>query len=150
MKDALRRKIFVGCRELGLDADARQAIQLAETGKASMSDMNEADLKLVLNRLEKDGFKPASKGRKFKKSDRKDIRIIHVLWKKIGETGALKDPSRKGLNAFIRSRFSNVWGYEIADVDMLREWKEIDDVIQALKAWAERAEADFHFEDHTR
>ena len=150
MKDALRRQIFVGCRELGLNNDARQALQLAETGKASLRDMSEPELTLVLNRLKKDGFNPVSKGKKFKKSDRKDIRIIHVLWRKIGETGALKDPSRKGLNAFIRSRFSEIWGYEIADVDMLREWKEIDDVIQALKAWAERTNADFDFEDHTR
>jgi hypothetical protein len=33
---------------------------------------------------------------------------------------------------------------------MLREWKLIDDVIQALKSWGRRADIDFDWEDHAR
>jgi len=57
MSRALQQKIHVGCRQLGLDADARRDLQLVVTGKASMSDMSDTELKSVLKRLEKEGFK---------------------------------------------------------------------------------------------
>ncbi|NRB20218.1 MAG: DUF1018 domain-containing protein, partial [Rhodobacteraceae bacterium] len=52
----------VSCRQLGLDGDARRALQLVETGKASMKEMDGADLLKVIKRLKKDGFKTSSKG----------------------------------------------------------------------------------------
>lgn len=151
MKRALQQKIHIGCRDLGLDSDARRDLQLAETGKASMKDMSEADLKLVLKRLVNDGFKASSKkGEKRKKAPRPDLRLVHVLWKKLGEAGELRDPSRKGLNKFIQKRFAKTWGSVPADVDMLREWIQIDDVIQALKSWGTRADIDFEWDDHAK
>lgn len=151
MTQALNRKIFVGCRSLSLDADARRALQLAETGKSSLSDMTDADKLKVIARLEKDGFKPSSKGRfKHKKAPRADLRLVHVLWKKLGDAGALKRPGRDGLNAFIRSRFGKAWGSVPADVDMLRDGLQIDDVVRALKDWGERVGIDFDWEDHTK
>lgn len=152
MSRALDKKIFVGCRELGLDADARHDLQLQVTGKASLSDMDDGDKQKVLSHLKASGFKTSTHKAhtRHKTAPRADLRMIHVLWKKLGETGALRDPTRQGLNAFIRKRFGTTWGSVPADVDMLREWKLIDDVIQALKAWAERTDADFDLEDHTK
>lgn len=151
MNRPLQRLIFAACRQLGLDDEARRDLQVSLTGKASMRDMTEAELKLVVDRLKSNGFvdqKPREA--QHKPAPRRDLRLIHVLWKKLGEAGALRDPSRAGLNTFIRARFGNVWGSVPADVDMLREWRQIDDVIQALKAWGERAEIDFDWEDHRR
>lgn len=140
--------IHVGCRELGLDADARRDLQLNATGKASMRDMTDVELKLVVNRLKAAGFKVSGQSKKRAPAPRKDLRLIHVLWSKLGEAGALRDPTRAGLNKFIRARFEKSWQSVPADVDMLREWAQIDDVIQALKSWGNRAEIDFDWEDH--
>ena len=144
MTRALQKKIHVGCRQLGLDSDARRDLQTAVTGKSSMRDMDARELKLVIDRLKANGFedtKPTSKGHKA--APRADLRLIHVLWRKLGDADALERPDREGLNAFIRSQFGEKWASVPADVDMLRDWKQIDAVINALVSWGKRAEIDF-------
>lgn len=148
---ALQRLIFAACRQLGLDDEARRDLQVSVTGKESLRDMDDRELKLVVDRLKASGFDDSkSRNIKHKPAPRADLRMIHVLWRKLGERGALRDPTRDGLNRFIRARFGASWGSVPADVDMLREWRLIDDVIQALKSWGERAEIDFDWEDHAR
>ena len=147
----LQKLIFAGCRELNMREEDRQAMQKRVTGKASMRDMSEADLKLVVNELKSKGFVVRKSGKtKHKRAERRDVRLIHVLWKKLGDAGALRDPSRKGLNAFISRRFGNAWGFVPVDVDQLSDWQKIDQVIQALKNWGEREEIDFDWEAHQR
>lgn len=149
MTRPLQQMIHVACRELHIDQDGRRDLQLAVCGKASMRDMTERDLGKVLDRLKSDGFKPDFKGRKKRKSaPRADLRLIHVLWRKLGHAGDLREPGRKGLNSFIRARFGTVWGSVPADIDMLRDWKQIDQVIQALKSWGKRVDIDFDWDQH--
>ncbi|MGR3481655.1 gp16 family protein [Salipiger marinus] len=138
---SLQRMIHVGCRQLGLDAEARRALQQQVTGKASLSEMTAAELRLVVDRLTKDGFRAETRGRR-KPAPRADLRLIHVLWRKLGEAGVLERPDRAGLNTFIRARFEARWGAVPADVDMLRDWQQIDAVLQALIAWGRRAQID--------
>lgn len=136
---ALQRKIFVGCRELGLDDDARHDLQLAATGKDSLSDMTEVELQQVLDRLKECGFKPVSTGGKRRKTaPRADLRFVHVMWRLLGDAGALKRPDRDGLNAFIRSQFEGKWDFVPIDVDALRRADQISDVIEALKDMCRR------------
>lgn len=142
MTRALQKLIHVGCRELGLDADARHDLQLAVCGKASMSDMTEAELERILDRLKQSGFKVATKGRR-PAAPRADLRLIHVLWKKLGDAGALSRPDRAGLNAFIRARFGGIWQSVPADIDMLRDADQIEAVVAALRAWGKRVGIDF-------
>lgn len=137
MSAALIRKVHVGCRQLGIDNDTRRDLQRQVTGKDSLSAMNEAELKGVLKALENRGFKPAPKGR-HAPAPRADLRYVHKLWSLLGAAAALREPGRAGLNAFIRARFGRVWGSVPADVDMLREWAQIADVIDALKAMCRR------------
>lgn len=137
---ALQRTVHVACRELGIDGEARRDLQLAVTGKESMADMSEADLAQLLDRLKADGFR-LRKPRKA--APRADLRLIHVLWKKLGEAGELDRPGREGLNAFIRARFGEAWGSVPADIDMLREPRQIEAVVRALKDWGRRAGIDF-------
>lgn len=148
MSAALRKTIFAGCRALGLDDEARRDLQLVATGKESLRDMTQADLLAMVQALKSRGFNPVSKAVKRPVAPRADLRLIHVLWRKLGEAGALDRPDRDGLNAFIRSRFGDHWGSVPADVDMLREWSQIDQVVEALKAWGKRAEIDFDWEEH--
>jgi len=144
--ETLRKQIFVGCNQLGLDNDTRRDLQLAATNKASLTDMTEAELKLVVDALKSKGFVVAKTGKsKHKRAASADLRLIHVLWKKLGEAGALDRPDRAGLNAFVRKHIEESGGIAPADVDMLKNHYEIDGVIQALKAWVRRAGADFDF-----
>lgn len=132
--------IFVGCKQLGLDDDARHDLQLAATGKDSLSDMTEAELTLVINRLKESGFKPFGKpGSKARKTaPRADLRFVHVMWRLLGEAGALNRPDRDGLNAFIRSQFEGKWDFVPIDIDALRRADQISDVIEALKDMCRR------------
>ena len=144
MTDAakLKRMIHVGCRDLGLDSDVRHDLQLAATGKASLTDMTEAELKAVLDALKKRGFKAgfkgASKGR-HAPAPRADLRFIHAMWTLLGNAEAVRQPGRAGLNAFVRSAFEGKWQSVPIDIDALRDPGQIDDVVQALKAMCRRA-----------
>ncbi|RJE87117.1 regulatory protein GemA [Paracoccus onubensis] len=138
----LQRMIHVGCKQLGLDDTTRHDLQLLVTGKTSMRDMSEADLLSMIEALKKRGFKAgfsdSKKGRRAPAS-RADLRFIHVLWKLLGDAGALKRPGRDGLNAFIRSRFEGKWQSVPIDIDALREAGQINDVTRALKDMCRRA-----------
>lgn len=138
----LQRMIHVGCKQLGLDEDARRGLQLVATGKASMSDMTDAELRKVVEALKARGFKAGfnghSKGRK-PVAPRGDLRFIHVLWRLLDEAGAVRQPGRAGLNAFIRSRFEGSWQSVPIDVDALRDAEQINAVVRALKSMCRRA-----------
>lgn len=144
----LKRMIHVGCKQLGLDNDTRRDLQLVATGKASMADMSEPELRRMVEALKQRGFKPygnpyftdghdRKKGRAT--APRADLRFVHVLWSQLGKAGALKRPGRDGLNAFIRSRFEGKWQSVPIDVDALRDAGQINDVIRALKDMCRRA-----------
>lgn len=146
-RNALIRKIQATARQIGLEAEDRHDLQLQLTGKASLKDMSLPELVLVADNLSaRSGQTPGK--RPMAKDAR--IRLIHVLWRKLGEAGALKDPTRRGLNAFVRRRFQAAWGTVPMDVDQLREPLQIDDVVQALKDWGRRADIDFDWEDHRK
>lgn len=146
----LQKMIHVGCKQLGLDETTRHDLQLVATGKASMSDMTEVELKKMVAALKERGFRPVgetcSRGRKgpvkggFKPAaPRADLRFVHVLWSLLGNAGALKKPGRDGLNAFVRSRFEGKWQSVPLDIDMLRDAGQINDVTRALKDMCRRA-----------
>lgn len=145
----LQRMIHIGCRQLGLDNDTRRDLQLVATGKASMSEMTEADLRKVVEALRKQGFKPFGNsyfkggkkagGKARPPAPRADLRFVHVLWRQLGEAGALKKPGRDGLNAFVRSRFEGKWQSVPIDIDALRDAGQINDVTRALKDMCRRA-----------
>lgn len=142
----LQKMIHIACRDLGLDADARHDIQIAACGKVSMRDMDAADLERVVAHLKERGWKPGFNGAskpRHKLAPRGDLRLIHVLWAKLGEAGLLDRPGRNGLNRFIRARFGDKWQSVPIDVDSLRDPDQIEAVIRALKSWAKRDGVDF-------
>lgn len=137
----LQRQVHVACRDLGLDNDTRRDIQLVVSGKASMKDMNAIELKQMVDHLKdrgwEGGVKGASKKGYFKPAPRADLRKVHVLWRLLGDAGELKDATRKGLNAFVRSRFEKPWGSVPLDIDQMRDAKKIGMVITALQSWCD-------------
>ncbi len=145
MNRPLQKLIHVGCRELGLDKEARHDLQLLVTGKASQSDMSDGELEAVVQALKDRGFTVKATAAKVghnrarrPTSDRADIRLCHVLWKLLAQSGHIKVSGAKGLNAFIRERFETTWGSVPIDVDALRDEGQINDVVQALKAMCAR------------
>lgn len=144
MNRALQKTIFVACKELGLDNEARRDLQLQVCGKSSMSDMTDAEMTSVIARLKDDGFAPSGSGQfKHPIAPRADLRTIHVLWRVLRDAGELDRPSRAGLNAFVRARFGDAWASVPADIDMLRDADQIEAVIMALKSWIKRKSIPF-------
>lgn len=142
MASAVIKTIHVAVRDLGLDDEARRDLQLLVTGKASLTDMTEAEKQAVLNALKERGFtlKANAASRTHRRpATRGDIRFCHVLWGKLVKAGAVDLPGAAGLNAFIRARFEKAWGAVPFDIDGLRDWKQIATVIEALKAMCLRA-----------
>ena len=148
MSRALQKLIHAGCRELGLDTDTRRELQLVATGRASMADMTEADLRKLLDALKARGFKAdfkgASTGRKrYAPAPREDLRYVHVLWRLLTEAGEIKRPGRAGLNAFIRARFEAGWGSVPIDIDTMTDAAQINAVVRALKDMCRRANVSY-------
>ncbi len=98
----LQKLIFVGCRELKLDAEARRDLQLSVTGKPSLATMTKAEMQRVIAELTKSGFRPKGSGQRdrggrsgpagrgyHKPTPRADLRLIHLLWSKLGRAGLL-------------------------------------------------------------
>lgn len=133
----LQRLIHVGCRELRIEAEDRHALQLMTTGKESLSDMSEAELLKVVGALKDRGFTPHATGKR-KPAGRADIRFCHVMWRLLHEAGAVRVGGPAGLNAFVQKRFAKSWGSVPIDIDAMRDWQEIRDVVEALKDWCHR------------
>jgi hypothetical protein len=139
-RTALIKKVHVGCRALGIDGETRRDLQLQVTGKASITDMTDADLTLVLGALKVRGFTPSGgSAPRRKAAARSDVRFCHVLWGKLHSAGAVQVKGAAGLNAFIRARFEGKWGAVPIDIDTIQDWRQIAAVIEALKAMCTRA-----------
>ena len=141
MTRALQKLVHVGCRELGIDGETRRDLQLVVTGKASMSDMTEAELNKLVTALKERGFKPhAGKARKQRPAaPRADVRFAHVLWGKLHKAGVVEQAGAKGLNAFVRARFEKAWGAATFDIDAMQDHRQIATLIEALKGMCTRA-----------
>lgn len=147
MTRQLQRLIHVGCRELGLDTDTRRDMQLHLVGKASLSEMTEAELTAVLDGLKARGFRPrAGKGAGrggFRHATRRDVRLIFVMWRALGDAGKLRDPSPAGLHAFVARRFGQAWGFVPVDINTLTDPDKIEAVLKSLKDWIHRENVPF-------
>lgn len=137
----LQRLIHVGAKQLGLDSATRHDLQLRVTGKASMADMSEGDLRSVAAEMKRMGFRADAQGKR-PPARRADIRFCHVMWRLLVQAGEVKVAGAKGLNAFIRARFERTWGMVPIDIDTMTEWEQINDVVQALREWCRRAGVD--------
>lgn len=143
MSRVLIQKIHVACRQLGIEEETRRDLTLRVVGKDSLRACTDAELSAVVDELKTRGFKPEAKAkgnRKFRPfASRGDVRFCHVLWAKLVAAKAVAVPGSEGLNAFVRARFEKAWGAVPIDIDQMRDWKQIAQVIEALKAMCLRA-----------
>mgnify|MGYP000019794251 CR=1 FL=1 len=135
---AQRRKelavIHIAKADLGLD-DALYRDLLEEwTGKRSSAKLNAKERHAVIDAFKKMGFETQSdrdERLSVADDDKDQVKKIKVLWLKLHDVGAVTNPSKESLNAFV-SRVTDV-----ASVDWLTP-EQANTVIEALKSWLAR------------
>nr|WP_321511146.1 regulatory protein GemA [uncultured Celeribacter sp.] len=133
----LNQLINIAKNELGMDDDTYRAMLDRVTGQTSLRAMDGGQKDAVLSEMKRLGFK-VQRGGKRKAAPRADVRYCHVLWRLLHEEGHARVGGAKGLNAFVRSRFEGKWGHVPIDIDTLTDSAQVNDVLEALKAWCRR------------
>lgn len=118
----LVRAIHAAARKQALGDEARHDLQVGVTGKASLTDMTQVELRQVLARLNRDGG-PAP--------NRPHVSKVRALWWSLYWLGVIDSADDKPLDVFVRRQ---------AGVDALRflDHRQAFRVIEALKAWLAR------------
>ena len=134
-KDMLA-KIHIAKKDLGLTRDSYEAVLQRITGFRSAADCSNAQLDKLLTEFRRLGFRPKAKrkraGRNRALADQPLARKVRALWLSLWNLGEVEDSSEDALAAFVRRQTG------LDDTRFMR----VDDankVIEALKAWCERA-----------
>lgn len=121
-----RKKLIIAvhtsARRLGLDEDARRDVQVAATGKRSLTEMSIAEMGKVLDQLNRDR-KPSGRGAHVGK--------IRALWWSLYWLGEVASPEDDAISAFVRRQTG------IATLRFL-DHRHAPPVIEALKDWLTR------------
>jgi phage gp16-like protein len=122
-------QIHIAINELGWSDDDYRGVLFAKTGKSSAGELDSTGRKRFIDHLKACGWKGHSKpaGPRLTKQQWH----ARMLWKELGQAGALTDPSDKALNAFIEHQVG------VADLRFLGT-ADASKVIEALKAWLRR------------
>lgn len=133
-RDPLLSKIHVAKAQMGLSDAEYRAVLARVAGVDSAARLDERGRILVLAEFKRLGWtpRPNSAGKDGKPSAKPHVRKVVALWGALERSGALRDASRRALDAFVRRQTG------IASV----AWLTADDankVIEGLKAMAARA-----------
>ncbi|WP_354624863.1 regulatory protein GemA [Psychromonas sp. MME2] len=137
-------KIHIAKGQLGLDDDLYRAILKEATDKTSCSEMNFAELMMVLHSMEKRGFKakaPTNKnGKRFSRpSDqtaysRKPQDKIVAIWITMQRHGFVKDGSETALDKFINNQTRQTGMFAVTSLRFLSP-QQASKIIETLKKW---------------
>lgn len=126
----LIKVIHVGKRQLGLDDDTYRAMLRAATGKESTKGMRRGELLAVMDAMKRAGFSVS-------KPDVTDYSPqaskVRALWLALHAAGEVRNKSERALLAYVK----RITGAE------KMEWctpKQLQAVIETLKAWGDRVE----------
>lgn len=123
---ALRRKVQIARRQLGMDEDSYRAVLLRITGQTSSTACTVLQLDAVLREMTRLGFKPAP-ARKI--SPRAQVRMIHAVWNDIAPL--IENGTPEGLRAFVRRQTS-------IDAPEFLDAAQANKVLEGLKSWRAR------------
>ena len=137
-RSRLIRLVHTGCRVLGIDDHERQAIQLAATGRESLTEMRIEEIDKVLAELRRRGFVPLGGQRTGTGSEWSDhlppvpaVSKLRAMWLSLWHLGCIDDVSDDALLVFVR-RQTNLSSGAWAD------GAAISSCIEALKSWLAR------------
>lgn len=131
---SLNRQIRAAEKERGIDRDAHEALVLQITGKTSLGDCTDAEMRKIVAHLNgtRAGFSPSAKGY---------VRKIWALWGSIRKAGALSAADTDAaLLAFVNKHLKGRQFANIRQLDWLT-YEEAAPVIEALKDWNNRVKA---------
>lgn len=120
----MMKAIRAACHRQGIDDDTRKAIQSEKIGKASMADMTPAEMGRLLDYLNRHWTGPMG--------HRAHIGKIKALWWTLYWLGEISNPNELAISKFVERQTGK---------SALRflDHRSAAVVIEALKAWAERA-----------
>jgi hypothetical protein len=149
MSAAAFRLIAVGCRELGIDDDARREMLRARYGVESRKDLSPDQLSDLIEHLKASGFRPTRAGqagqggqaqgaRKRPMSQHGYIRKLWALWGNLKRAGVLDaTDTDAALVAFVNRHRKTGHMDRIEQLEWMTE-AEASPIIEALKAWCRR------------
>ena len=129
MSAAQIRAVHAACRELGLDAEDRHALQQRVVGKASLTEMTGDELSRVLDALNG----PRRRPRRDDLPRAATAAKLRALWLSGYHLGVVRDRSDRALAAFVRRQTgldAARWAHHPADAAR---------AIDGLKGWIGRA-----------
>ena len=130
--------IHVAKKDLGLDDETYRAALEQVVGRSSARDCSDAELSRMADHFRRLGWAPAKAGPKAKPkappSLNPHVRKVWALWGDLERSGALRQPGRAALYAFVQ-RMTGV-----SDPHWLSP-EQANQVVEGLKAWRRRHEA---------
>ena len=133
-RNPMLSKIHIAKKELALVDDDYRAILQRITGKASSGDCTEAQLEALLTEFKRLGWKPKTSAAPFKPSGKPHVRKVFAVWGELTRKGALREPSRQALQAFVLRQTG------VSSPEWLSA-KQANEVTEALKAMSKRHKA---------
>jgi phage gp16-like protein len=121
-------KIHCQAKQLGIEGEYYRNLVRRMTGKDSAGDLDGWQRGALLDELRRLGARSPKTGDADQRPGEPQERLVFALWRDLGELGVLKDPSEKGLRAFVRKQ-TGVAALEWLDVSGLNQ------IVEALKAW---------------
>lgn len=120
----LYRAVHAACRANGIDEDERRDMQNELFGKASLSDMTVSEITRLLDSL--------NRNRKVPGGHRAHVSKVRALWWSLYWLGEVDQSEDRAISAFVKRQ---------TGVNALRwlDHRSAPSVIEALKAWLERA-----------
>lgn len=134
---AMRQKIQIGRKQLGLVEDDYRAILVRVTGKDSSTKCGPSDLEAVLAEFKRLGWKPARTGKPI--SAKAQVRMIHAIWKDMQPMLAVGGPS--ALRAFVERVTKDEAHPNGVSAPEFCDAKQANKVLEGLKAWRARLAA---------
>lgn len=131
---SLNRQIRAAEKERGIDRDAHEAMVQQITGKTSLGQCTDGEMRKIVAHLNgaRAGFRPSAKGY---------VRKIWALWGSIRKAGALSaTDTDAALLAFVNKHLKGRQFASIRQLDWLT-YEEAAPVIEALKDWNNRVNA---------
>jgi len=126
--------IHVAKKELALNEESYRALLDGATGKTSLKEMGNKDLKAVIERFKEFGFKKSKPKRAGKRKMAAGVQasLIRALWLSLYQLGQVRDPSEEAIAAYVR---------RMAKVDAVQFLtpSKADAVIAGLRSWMKRA-----------
>lgn len=131
---SLNRQIRAAENARGMDRDAHEAMVQQITGKTSLGQCTDAEMRKIVAHLNgtRAGFSPSAKGY---------VRKIWALWGSLRKAGALSAADTDAaLLAFVNKHLKGRQFANIRQLDWLT-YEEAAPVIEALKDWDHRVNA---------